>query len=93
MNRRKLSADEITDNLKELEGWEVDGAHLKKRFSFDDFAESLAFVIIVGEIAEGFDHHPDITFGWGYTEIALTTHDTGGLTEFDFAVAKAIAKI
>ena len=42
------------------------------------------------EIAEKLDHHPDITFGWGYAEINLTTHDRGGLTDFDFAVAREI---
>ena len=90
MDRTKLTAEEIESKLAELEGWEVEENVLKKKFTFGDFAESLAFVITVGEIAEEHDHHPDITFGWGYTEVALTTHDTGGLTEFDFAVARRI---
>jgi len=93
MNRRKLSAEEIQESLKGIDGWAVEGKELKKRFAFDDYASSLAFVITVGEIAEEHDHHPDITFGWGYVEIALTTHDTGGLTEFDFAVAAAVSEI
>ncbi len=93
MNRRKLIDEEISEKLSGVDGWEVAGKLLKKRFSFDNFAESLAFVNKVGEIAEKHDHHPDITFGWGYAEIALTTHDTGGLTEFDFAVANAVNMI
>ena len=87
MNRKKLSTDEIAELIKDLDGWTTDGVHLNKRFEFDNFASSLAFVNKVGAIAEEHDHHPDITFGWGYAEIELTTHDTGGLTEFDFAVA------
>jgi 4a-hydroxytetrahydrobiopterin dehydratase len=63
---------------------------LTKRYEFANFAAALEFVNRVGEIAERHDHHPDITFGWGYVEIALTTHDRGGLTAFDFAVAKEI---
>jgi len=41
----------------------------------------LAFVNRVGEIAEATDHHPDITFGWGYAEISTTTHDRDGITD------------
>ncbi len=93
MNRRKLTDEEISEKLSGVDGWEVAGKLLKKRFSFDNFADSLAFVNKVGEIAEKHDHHPDITFGWGYAEIALTTHDTGGLTEFDFAVAGRIEEM
>ncbi len=93
MNRRKLSDIEIAEGLKKIDGWRLDGKHLRKRFGFENFLESLAFVNKIGAIAEEHDHHPDITFGWGYAEIALTTHDTGGLTEFDFAVAARIGKI
>ena len=62
-------------------------------FNFKNFAESLAFVNKVGEIAESQDHHPDITFGWGYAEFQITTHDAGGLTRKDFALAKKIEAI
>lgn len=90
MERRKLLPDEILINLAEIEDWKVENSILSKRFEFNNFAEALAFVNKVGEIAEKHDHHPDITFGWGYAEINLTTHDRGGLTDFDFAVAKEI---
>ncbi len=90
MERKKLAADEILANLAEIEDWKVENSILSKRFEFANFAESLAFINKVGEIAERFDHHPDIYFGWGYAEINLTTHDRGGITDFDFAVAKEI---
>ena len=91
MNRRKLSAEEIETALKDLNGWHAaENANLKKRFSFQNFAEALEFVNRAGEIAERRDHHPDIYFGWGYAEFSITTHDAGGLTEFDFALAKEI---
>lgn len=90
MSRRKLTEEEIASSLAELEGWKEDGGWLKKRFDFRNFAESLAFVNKIGDIAEGADHHPDITFGWGYAEIELTTHDKNGLTALDFALAKSI---
>lgn len=90
MERKKLSAEEISEKLNELDGWTAEDNNLKKRFSFTNFAESLHFVNKAGEIAERLDHHPDITFGWGYAEFAMTTHDRGGLTDFDFALAKEI---
>jgi 4a-hydroxytetrahydrobiopterin dehydratase len=93
MERRKLTAEEIETRLAELNNWTVSNDKLSKRFEFANFAESLEFVNKVGEIAERLDHHPDILFGWGYAEFFITTHDRGGITDFDFAVAKEIDAI
>ena len=93
MERRKLTAAESSEKLKNLKNWQIEKECLKKRFEFADFAASLAFVNKAGEIAEKLDHHPDITFGWGYAEFLITTHDRQGLTDFDFAVATAIDNI
>jgi 4a-hydroxytetrahydrobiopterin dehydratase len=90
VERKKLSAEEILSNLAELDYWKVVNNKLLKRFQFANFVESLAFINKIGEIAETHDHHPDITFGWGYAEIFITTHDAGGLTEKDFTLAKEI---
>jgi 4a-hydroxytetrahydrobiopterin dehydratase len=93
MERRKLSADEIEANLADLDEWTAASDKLSKKFEFASFAESLSFVNRVGEIAERHDHHPDILFGWGYAEFFITTHDRGGITDFDFALAKEIDRI
>ena len=93
MERKKLSAEEIEERLSRLDGWTAEDNNLKKRFSFTNFAESLNFVNKAGEIAERLDHHPDITFGWGYAEFHITTHNRGGITDFDFALAKEIDEI
>lgn len=90
MERRVLDQNELNAALEPLDGWTADGSMLKRRYEFADFAASLAFVNHVGELAEAADHHPDITFGWGYCEIALTTHDRGGITDVDFALARKI---
>ncbi|MDQ2747504.1 MAG: 4a-hydroxytetrahydrobiopterin dehydratase [Acidobacteriota bacterium] len=90
MARKKLSAEEIAQRLGELKTWATENENLKKRFAFENFAEALAFVNRVGASAEKLDHHPDITFGWGYAEFAITTHDAGGLTHNDFDLAKEI---
>lgn len=90
MERKKLVPEEIMSNLAGMEGWKAEADVLSKRFEFKNFAEALEFINKVGAIAEAHDHHPDIMFGWGYAEINLTTHDRGGITDFDFAVAKEI---
>lgn len=93
MERKLLSQDEITGRMSKLNEWNIDGKMLKCRFEFGNFAEALAFVNKVGKIAEDLDHHPDITLGWGYAEVATTTHDSGGITDFDVSLASAINEI
>ena len=93
MDRRRLTAEELTEKLSEVNTWQEIDNKIFKRFNFKNFAESLAFVNKVGAIAEKQDHHPDITFGWGYAEFQITTHSEGGLTEKDFALAKKIEAI
>ena len=90
MERRLLNNDEIASGLANLNGWKAKDGKLKKKYAFSNFAESLAFVNRIGEVAESMDHHPDIKFGWGYAKIATTTHDRGGITDVDFALAKKI---
>ena len=90
MERRLLSENAISERLGELNRWTVEDNRLTRKYKFANFAESLAFVNKVGQIAEAADHHPDITFGWGYAEIATTTHDRGGITDVDFNLAGRI---
>ncbi|HVQ55612.1 MAG TPA: 4a-hydroxytetrahydrobiopterin dehydratase [Pyrinomonadaceae bacterium] len=90
MERRKLSPDEVAQQIEGLDGWVAESDVLMKRFEFPNFAASLDFVNKVGALAEAADHHPDVKFGWGYAEFAMTTHDRGGLTEFDFDLARKI---
>jgi 4a-hydroxytetrahydrobiopterin dehydratase len=90
MKREKMTGTEIDEAIKATEGWRLEGDMLFKRFEFPDFANSLAFVNGVSEIAESADHHPDITFGWGYAELRTMTHDRGGVTDVDFDLVKKI---
>jgi 4a-hydroxytetrahydrobiopterin dehydratase len=88
-----MSTEEASDLVSKTAGWKVENDALAKRFEFKNFAESLAFVNRVGEIAEVADHHPDITFGWGYAELRTTTHDRGGITDVDFALVEKIDRL
>ena len=93
MERKILTDTRLADALQTLNGWVAEGKLLKKRYTFDNFAEALDMVNRVGALAEAADHHPDITFGWGYAELALTTHDRGGITDVDIALAGQIDAI
>ena len=85
-----MTAEEVEGVLESTDGWRIDGDALYKRFEFPNFAESLTFVNEVGAIAERADHHPDITFGWGYAELRTMTHDRGGITDVDLALVSEI---
>ena len=66
---------------------------LNKKFNFNNFIESQKFINKVGEISEDEGHHPDISFGWGYAEIKITTHAIEGLSENDFILAAKIDQL
>ena len=83
-----LSADEAGELVARLTGgWSADDGKLRRTYSFENFAEALAFVNRVGELAEASDHHPLITFTWGKVEIEIWTHSIGGLQRADFVWA------
>jgi 4a-hydroxytetrahydrobiopterin dehydratase len=90
MERKILDQEQLLNALNDLDGWTTDGKVLKKRWTFENFAAALEFINKVGVLAEAADHHPDVTFGWGYAELALTTHDRGGITDVDIALATKI---
>lgn len=76
--------------MDELPGWRREGAALVRDYAFEDFAGALAFVNAVGAIAEREGHHPDVELGWGRVRLRFTTHDAGGLTERDYALARMV---
>ena len=80
---------------KKVDGWDIikDKKNiylLEKKFNFKNFLESQNFVNVVGQISEEEGHHPDISFGWGYAKIQITTHAIEGLSENDFILAAKI---
>ena len=71
----------------------VDLHHLHRRFEFPDFATALRLTNAIGEIAEDMGHHPDLTVGWGYVEVAIYTHAIGGLHLADFVFAAKVDEL
>ena len=89
---------EIHKYQKKVDGWEVKKDFkkiffLEKKFKFKNFLESQNFINKVGEISENENHHPDVSFGWGYAKIIITTHSIEGLSENDFILAAKIDQI
>ena len=74
---------------REVPEWSFrdEATRIERRFEFPDFAAAFAFVERVAAIAEDANHHPDITFGWGYAKLSLQTHAINGLHENDFILA------
>jgi 4a-hydroxytetrahydrobiopterin dehydratase len=85
-----LSDDEARKRLAGLPGWELQGREIRRTYAFDGFKAAMAFVNRVADLAEAADHHPDILVQYSKVTLALTSHDTGGLTERDFRLAAKI---
>lgn len=85
-----LSDDEVTTGLSGLPGWERSGDEIVKTFQLPTFPDAIAFVTRVGFFAEQANHHPDLDIRWRNVRVALSTHEAGGLTEKDLALAGEI---
>ena len=90
-----LSESERNEALEGLAGWSFEGARngIAKSFKFADFGEAFAFMTRVALAAEKADHHPDWRNVWNRVDILLSTHDEGGVTGKDVALAKAIEEM
>ena len=93
-----FNISEIHKYQKKVDGWDVKKNTkeiylLEKNFTFKNFIDSQNFINKVGVISENENHHPDISFGWGYAKIVITTHAIEGLSENDFILAAKIDQI
>jgi 4a-hydroxytetrahydrobiopterin dehydratase len=71
--------------------WRQEGESLVRDYEFKDFVGAMAFANRVAEVAEEVNHHPDIlVHSWNKVRLTLTTHDAGGLTDNDHAMAQRI---
>lgn len=92
MSIEQLSEEERETWLAALPGWSLarEGKAIERKFEFADFSEAFAFMTRVALLAEKRDHHPEWSNVYNRVEIALTTHDAGGLSLRDVEMAKAI---
>ncbi len=88
-----LASGEIYVMSQGVHGWTIVGEHhIEKEYAFGDFKAALAFVNIIGDIAEREGHHPDLSLSWGRVTARLFTHKIDGLHENDFILAALIDK-
>jgi len=86
----KLKEEEIARRLADVPSWTRVGEAIERTWKFQDFEGAMRFVNRVAELAEAANHHPDIWNSWSTVKLSLTTHDSGGLTNRDFNLAKQI---
>lgn len=85
-----LSDAEVAAHVNELKGWTVAEGKLLREYHFDDFVDAFAFMTGVALLAERVSHHPEWFNRYGLVRIELTTHDVGGISERDIALAGQI---
>lgn len=90
---QKMAEAKIPQALVSVPNWKLSGATIVRTFQFNDFPAAIKFVDTVAVLAEQAWHHPDIDIRWNKVTLTLSTHDAGGLTEKDFALARQFDKV
>jgi 4a-hydroxytetrahydrobiopterin dehydratase len=92
MKQAVLSESDVLEALAAADGpdWHLIGGKLIKTVVRPTFAEALAYVLEVGRLAEEHNHHPDIDIRYNRVTLGLITHDSGGITRLDLALARDI---
>ncbi len=89
----RLDANAISQHLAPLPGWDLKQDAICKRFEFADFVAAFRWMTRIAEVAEGLAHHPDWRNVYNTVQVRLSTHDAGGVTELDFALARSMDEI
>jgi 4a-hydroxytetrahydrobiopterin dehydratase len=85
-----ISGDALAKRAATMPDWKVADGRISKTFLFPNFQKALDFVNRVGAVAEEEGHHPDLHLAWGRVDASTWSHDAGGITERDFALARRI---
>ncbi len=88
MRPEKLTDSQIQEELKNLPGWTIHNGKLHKEFVFRDFNQAFGFMTKAALHAEKMDHHPEWFNVYNKLRVDLMTHDAGGITSNDIALAK-----
>lgn len=87
MARSKLDDAEVERRLRDLPSWRIENGKLHREYRFADFVTAFGFMTSAALVAESLNHHPEWFNVYGTVRVDLTTHDAGGITERDFALA------
>jgi len=88
-----MAVEEAEALLAAVPDWALidEARKLRRTFTFTNFMQAQVFAVQVGEAAEAEDHHPDISYGWGYCIVVFYTHKIGGLHKNDFIMAAKVS--
>ena len=87
---KKLSRDELDEIVRNMKGWELKDEKLQKSFKFTNFVEAFGFMTRIALEAERMNHHPEWSNVYNNVTIKLSTHDAGGITDYDIKLAEII---
>ncbi len=88
-----LTEQHISQALTSLPGWTCEPQGLHRRFVFGDFVQAFGFMTQVALLAERAGHHPDWRNSYKTVDISLYTHEAGGITNKDLALAREIQRV
>jgi len=88
----KLTVVEIHELLTAEPEWKLRDGMLVREWGFPDFVGAMAFVNRVAGVAEEAGHHPNIDIRYNKVRLALVSHDAGGITERDAAMAERLSR-
>lgn len=88
-----LNDAEVISRLTKLNGWRREGKFISKSFEFETFMDGIRFVNTIAKVAERQEHHPDIGIEYTLVTLSIQTHSEGGLTAWDFDLAKEIDRV
>ncbi len=83
----KMPQEQIARELERLPEWSESGEAIHRTYAFKDFLASIGFVNAIAQEAERVQHHPDVLIRYSKVTLTLSTHDAGGITSKDFALA------
>jgi 4a-hydroxytetrahydrobiopterin dehydratase len=89
----KLERQQVAEGLQKLPQWTLQGDQIERELKFENFIDAMIFVNKLAELAEEEGHHPDIRIVYNRVTLALTTHDSGGITRKDLQMAERIESL
>ena len=89
----RLSDSDAVSRSASLPGWQFRDDALHRKLEFRDFVEAFGFMTSVALLAERMNHHPEWSNVYNVVTIRLTTHDVGGVSENDFAMAAEMSRL
>ncbi len=89
----RLTPEAVWRQLQQVDGWELAGNKIHKRFEFRDFVAAMGFVNAMADLAEQQGHHPDFCVHYNRVDVTIWTHAIDGLSENDFVLAAKLDQI